>query len=150
LWRDIIPAAMDIDGYLLHSDPGHHVRRIRAGHKAVRRYARVGLLLSCILVMGCASAEQQRQQHMEAKQRFANVMNQMVGKTPYETILGDWGPPSDRKETATEISGLWGDQLVGAPAVISQRVKYQDWHVRMVFDRRSLLLKSWEEIGSGR
>jgi hypothetical protein len=117
---------------------------------AVMRYASLGLLLFCILVIGCASAEQKRKQHMEAKQRFTTVMNQMIGKTTYEKIIGDWGPPSDRRETGSEISGLWEDQLVGGPVVISQTTNYQGWRVRMVFDRKSMLLKSWEEIGSDR
>ena len=116
----------------------------------VRFYSAFGLLLCCALMAGCVSMEQQG----EAKRRFATQMNGLVGQLTYEDVSLNWGPPTDRHETASEIAGVWEDtsgygSLTFNPEKnLGGGTGYHGWRVRMVFDRKSMRLKSWEELGS--
>jgi len=108
------------------------------------------VLLLGLLLSGCASDAQQR---TEERLVFEGMLNRSVGQMTYEQILGFFGPPNDRTETAASISAVWED-----PTSAGFRMDRPDGgtgglsrlhgeRVRMVFDRRTQLMKSWDYPG---
>ena len=108
------------------------------------------VLLLSLLLTGCMSDEKRQ---MEERLVFEGMLNRSVGQTTYEQILGFFGPPTDRTETAASISAVWED-----PTEHGFRMDRSDGgsgglsrlhgeRVRMVFDRRTQLLKSWDYPG---
>ena len=108
------------------------------------------LLLGLLLMTGCVSDKKQRQ---EERLVFEGMMNRFVGQTTYEQVLGFFGPPSERTETASSITAVWEDPTSkgfrmdrsdGGSGGLS---RLQSERVRMVFDRRTQLVKSWDYPG---
>jgi hypothetical protein len=108
------------------------------------------LLLGLLLMTGCVSDEKQRQ---EDRLVFEGMMNRSVGQMTYEQILGFFGPSSERTETANSITAVWEDPTStgfrmdrsdGGPGELS---RLHGERVRMVFDRRTQLMKSWDYPG---
>jgi len=108
------------------------------------------VLLLGLLLTGCASSEKQRQ---EERLVFEGMMNRSVGQTTYEQILGFFGPPTDRTETAANITAVWEDptsngfRMDRPDSGIGGLSRIQGERVRMVFDRRTQLMKSWDYPG---
>ncbi len=105
------------------------------------------VLVLITVLTGCTSSVKKE---ADDKKRFTAGMNAMVGKVTYEQVLTNWGPPSNRKEGGNEISGVW-EQAPGAFSFSSEKnfggdIDYYGWRVKMVFDRKSLVMKSWEEL----
>jgi len=110
----------------------------------------LALLLGLLLVTGCASDEKRRQ---EERLVFEGMMNRSVGQVTYEEVLGFFGPPSDRRETASSITAVWEDptsngfRMDRADGGSGGLSRLHGERVRMVFDRRTQLLKSWDYPG---
>jgi hypothetical protein len=91
--------------------------------------------------------------HREERLVFEGMMNRSVGQATYEQVLGFFGPPNDRTETAASISAVWEDPTSGGfrmdrPDSGSGGLsRLQGERVRMVFDRRTQLMKSWDYPG---
>lgn len=108
------------------------------------------VLLLGLLLTGCMSTEKQ---HQEERLVFEGMMNRSVGQATYEQILGFFGPPTDRTETAVSISAVWEDptsngfRMDRPDSGIGGLSRLQGERVRMVFDRRTQLLKSWNYPG---
>jgi len=113
---------------------------------------RKALALACLLLLGlsaegCVSAEQRRQEEQRA---FESMMARSVGQATYEQILTYFGPPTRKTETTTGITAVWDDPTGygfrkdrpdGSVALFPRQ---QGEPVRMVFDRRTQVLKSWD------
>ncbi len=107
----------------------------------------LALLFGLLLMTGCVSDEKQRQ---EDRLVFEGTMNRSVGQVTYEQILGFFGPPSDRRETASSITAVWEDptsagfRMDRADGGSGGLSRLHGERVRMVFDRRTQLLTSWD------
>lgn len=107
----------------------------------------ISLLLFCLLLAGCISDEQQR---LRERQFLENLLNGSVGKVTYEQVLTTFGPPTDRSETSASITGIWEDlsslgfQRDTPGSGIGGLTTLRGERVRMVFDRRTQLMKSWD------
>ena len=107
----------------------------------------LSLLLFCLLLAGCVSDEQQR---LQERQFLENLLNGSVGKATYEQVLTTFGPPTDKSETSASITGIWEDlssagfQADRPGSGIGGLSSLRGARVRMVFDRRTQLMKSWE------
>jgi len=105
------------------------------------------VLLLGLLLAGCHSDE--LQQRKEERRLFEDMLNRSVGKMTYEQVLGFFGPPSERTETASNITAVWEDPT--SNGFRNDRVdlatgglsRSHGERVRMVFDRRTQLMKSW-------
>lgn len=108
------------------------------------------VLLFGLLLSGCLYDEKQRQ---EERLVFEGMMTRAVGQTTYEQVLGSFGPPSDKTETASSISAVWEDPTSNGfrpdrPDSGSGGLsRLRGERVRMIFDRRTQLLKSWDYPG---
>lgn len=104
------------------------------------------LLLFCLLLTGCVSDDQRREQ----RQFLENMLNGSIGKATYEQVLTTFGPPSEKSETSASITGIWEDmssagfQADTPGSGIGGLSSLRGARVRMVFDRRTQLMKSWE------
>ena len=107
----------------------------------------ISLLLFCLLLAGCVSDEQQR---LQERQLLENLLNGSIGKVTYEQVLTTFGPPADRSETSATITGIWEDmsslgfQRDTPGSGIGGLTSLRAARVRMVFDRRTQLMKSWD------
>ena len=107
----------------------------------------ISLLLFCLLLAGCVSDEQQR---LRERQFLENLLNGSIGKATYEQVLTTFGPPTDRSETSATITGIWEDlssvgfQRDTPGSGIGGLTSLRGERVRMVFDRRTQLMKSWD------
>ena len=107
----------------------------------------ISLLLFCLLLAGCVSDEQQR---LQERQFLENLLNGSIGKATYEQVLTTFGPPTDRSETSATITGIWEDfssagfQRDTPGSGIGGLTSLRAARVRMVFDRRTQLMKSWD------
>ena len=107
----------------------------------------ISLLLFGLLLTGCISDEQQR---LRERQFLENLLNGSVGKATYEQVLTTFGPPSEKSETSATITGTWQDlssagfQADTPGSGIGGFSTLMGARVRMVFDRRTQLMKSWE------
>jgi hypothetical protein len=105
------------------------------------------LLLGLLLMTGCVSDEKQRQ---EERLVFEGMMNRSVGQTTYEQVLGFFGPPTERTETASSITAVWEDptsngfRMDRPDSGTGGLSRFYGERVRMVFDRRTQLMKSWD------
>jgi hypothetical protein len=109
------------------------------------------VLLLGLLLTGCMYDEKRQ---LEERTVFEDMMNRSIGQMTYEEVLGFFGPPSDRRETASSITAVWED-----PTSNGFRMDKSDGgtgglsrlrggeRVRMIFDRRTQLLKSWDYPG---
>ena len=110
--------------------------------------------LACLLLLGlaagCASEEQQRR---EEQREFEGMMARSLGQATYEQILTYFGPPTKKTENASIITAVWDDPTShgfrkdrpdGSVALFPRQ---QGEPVRMVFDRRTQVLKSWDYPG---
>jgi len=108
------------------------------------------VLLLGLLLAGCMSDENR---HREERLVFEGMMNRSIGQATYEQVLGFFGPPNDRTETAASISAVWEDPTstgfrMDRPDSGSGGLsRLQGERVRMVFDRRTQLMKSWDYPG---
>ena len=113
------------------------------------RKSLLGLLLG-LLLAGCMF---DKNQGREERLVFEGMMNRSVGQTTYEQVLGFFGPPTDRTETATSITAVWEDPTSNGFRMDrpdSDKGGLSRLHgerVRMVFDRRTQLMKSWDYPG---
>ena len=107
----------------------------------------ISLLLFFFLFAGCVSDEQQR---VQERQILENLLNGSIGKATYEQVLTTFGPPMEKSETSATITGTWEglssagfrpDTPGSGPGGLSS---LRGARVRMVFDRRTQLMKSWE------
>lgn len=109
----------------------------------------LGLLLG-LLLAGCMLDKNQGQ---EERLVFEGMMNRSVGQNTYEQVLGFFGPPTDRTETATSITAVWEDptsngfRMDRPDSDKGGLSRLQGERVRMVFDRRTQLMKSWDYPG---
>lgn len=109
------------------------------------------VLLLGLLLTGCAAYDEKRKQ--EERLVFEGMMNRSIGQMTYEQVLGFFGPPTDRTETATSISAVWEDPTSNGfrsdrpDNVTGGLSRLQGERVRMIFDRRTQLLKSWDYPG---
>jgi hypothetical protein len=107
----------------------------------------ISLLLFCLLLAGCVSDEQQR---LQERQFLENLLNGSIGKTTYEQVLSTFGPPTEKSETSSTITGVWEDFSSAGfrrdtpGSGIGGLDSLRGARVRMVFDRRTQLMKSWE------
>jgi len=107
-------------------------------------------ILCSLLLAGCLTGEQSSQ---EERLLFEGMMNRSLGQATYEQILGFFGPPTDRTETATNITAIWEDptsngfRMDRPDSGIGGLSRFQGERVRMVFDRRTQLMKSWDYPG---
>ncbi len=107
----------------------------------------ISLLLFCLLLAGCVSDEQQR---LRERQFLENLLNGSIGKATYEQVLTTFGPPTDRSETSATITGIWEDMSSAGfrpdtpGSGIGGLTSLRGTRVRMVFDRRTQLMKSWD------
>lgn len=105
------------------------------------------VLLLGLLLTGCAAYDDKRKQ--EERLVFEGMMNRSIGQMTYEQVLGTFGPPTDRTETATSITGIWEDPTSNGyrsdrpDSVTGGLSRLHGERVRMVFDRRTQLMKSW-------
>jgi len=108
------------------------------------------VLLLSLLLAGCTLYKNQQQ---DERLVFEGMLNRSVGQATYEQVLGSFGPPTDRTETAASITAVWEDPTSngfrpdrpdndkgGLSRLHGERV-------RMVFDRRTQLMKSWDYPG---
>lgn len=108
------------------------------------------VLLLGLLLSGCLSDEQRR---LEERRVFEGMMNRSIGQATYEQILGFFGPPTERTETAGSISAVWEDptsngfRMDRPDSGTGGLSRLHGERVRMVFDRRTQLLKSWDYPG---
>jgi hypothetical protein len=108
------------------------------------------VLLLGLLLTGCMSDEKQ---HQEERLVFEGMMNRSVGQATYEQVLGLFGPPTDRTETAASISAVWEDptsngfRMDRPDSGTGGLSRLRGERVRMVFDRRTQLMKSWDYPG---
>jgi hypothetical protein len=108
------------------------------------------LFLFSLALDGCVSDGQERS---EERLVFEGMMNRSVGQVTYEQVLGFFGPPSERTETATSITGFWEDptsngfRMDRSDGGTGGLTRLRGERVRMVFDRRTQLLKSWDYPG---
>ena len=108
------------------------------------------VLLLGLLLTGCMSNEKQRQ---EERLVFEGMMNRSVGQATYEQVLGSFGPPTDRTETAASITAVWEDptsngfRMDRPDSDKGGLSRLQGERVRMIFDRRTQLMKSWDYPG---
>ncbi|TAL11982.1 MAG: hypothetical protein EPO02_02945 [Nitrospirae bacterium] len=106
------------------------------------------VLLLGLLLTGCAAYDEKRRQ--EERLVFEGMMNRSIGQTTYEQVLGFFGPPTDRKETASSITAVWEDptssgfRMDRPDSATGGLSRLQGERVRMIFDRRTQLLKSWD------
>jgi len=113
------------------------------------RKSLLGLLLA-LLLAGCML---DKNQGREERLVFEGMMNRSVGQTTYEQVLGFFGPPTDRTETATSITAVWEDptsngfRMDRPDSDKGGLSRLQGERVRMVFDRRTQLMKSWDYPG---
>ena len=81
------------------------------------------------------------------------MMNRSIGQATYEQVLGFFGPPTDRTETATSISAVWEDPTSNGyrpdrpDSTTGGLSRLKGERVRMIFDRRTQLLKLWDYPG---
>ena len=107
----------------------------------------ISLLLFCLLLAGCVSDEQQR---LRERQFLENLLNGSIGKATYEQVLTTFGPPTERSETSATITGIWEDlssvgfQRDTPGSGIGGLASLRGERVRMVFERRTQLMKSWD------
>ena len=64
------------------------------------------VLLLGLLLTGCMSDEKRQ---AEERLVFEGMMNRSLGQATYEQVLGFFGPPTDRRETASIITAVWED-----------------------------------------
>lgn len=108
------------------------------------------VLLFGLLLTGCMYDENRRQ---EERLVFEGMLNRSIGQTTYEQVLGFFGPPTDRMETASSISAVWEDptsngfRMDRSDSSTGGLARLHGERVRMVFDRRTQLLKSWDYPG---
>ena len=108
------------------------------------------VLLIGLLLSGCLSDEKRRQ---EERLVFEGMMNRSVGQATYEQVLGFFGPPTERTETASSISAVWEDptsngfRMDRSDGGTGGLSRLHGERVQMVFDRRTQLLKSWDYPG---
>jgi hypothetical protein len=108
------------------------------------------VLLLGLLLSGCLSNEKQRQ---EERLVFEGMMTRSVGQATYEQILGSFGPPSEKTENASSISAVWEDPTSNgyrpdrSDSGSGGLSRLRGERVRMIFDRRTQLLKSWDYPG---
>lgn len=108
------------------------------------------VLLLGLLLAGCASDAQQR---LEERLVFEGMLNRSVGQMTYEQILGFFGPPTDKTETAGSISAVWEDptsngfRMDRPDSGTGGLSRLYGERVRMIFDRRTQLMKSWDYPG---
>jgi hypothetical protein len=108
------------------------------------------VLLLGLLLTGCGGSISDEQQRMDERRVFEGLMDRSVGQATYERVLGLFGPPSERTETASTITAVWEDPT--GNGFRSDRVdlktgglsSFRGERVRMVFDRRTQLMKSWD------
>ena len=109
--------------------------------------ATISLVLFCLLLGGCVSDERQR---LEERQILETILNGSIGKATYEQIMSSFGPPSERTETSASITGIWEDMSAAGfrrdtpGSGIGGMASLRGERVRMVFDRRTQLMKSWD------
>jgi hypothetical protein len=107
----------------------------------------ISLLLFCLLLAGCVSDEQQR---LRERQFLENLLNGSIGKATYEQVLTTFGPPTEKSETSATITGTWEDMSAAGfrpdtpGSGVGGLASLRGERVRMVFDRRTQLMKSWE------
>jgi hypothetical protein len=108
------------------------------------------VLLLGLLLTSCLSADELAQQSKKDRLEFEKIMNRSVGHDTYEHIIGFFGPPTERTETASTITAVWedptsngfrNDRVDTATGGLSRS---HGERVRMVFDRRTQLMKSWD------
>lgn len=108
------------------------------------------VLLIGLLLTGCIPDEKRIQ---EERLVFEGMLNRSLGQATYEQILGFFGPPTDRTETAASISAVWEDptssgfRMDRPDSATGGLSRLQGERVRMIFDRRTQLLKSWDYPG---
>ncbi len=108
------------------------------------------VLLLGLLLTGCLSDEKR---HQEERLVFEGMMNRLIGQATYEQILGFFGPPTDRTETAGGVSAVWEDptskgfRMDRPDSDTGGLSRLHGERVRMVFDRRTQLMKSWDYPG---
>jgi hypothetical protein len=107
----------------------------------------ISLLLFCLLLAGCASDEQRR---LQERQFLENLLNGSIGKATYEQVLTTFGPPTEKSETSATITGTWEDlsaagfQRDTPGSGVGGLSSLRGERIRIVFDRRTQLMKSWE------
>ena len=112
------------------------------------------VLLLGLLFTGCAMyGEYDEKRKQEERLVFEGMLNRSIGQTTYEQVLGFFGPPTDRTETAASISAVWEDptsngfRMDRPDSGTGGLSRLHGERVRMVFDRRTQLLKSWDYPG---
>ena len=106
------------------------------------------VLLLSLLLTSCLSDE--LQQRKEERRLFEDMLNRSVGKMTYEQVLGFFGPPTERTENASIITGVWEDptsngfRMDRPDSGTGGLSRFYGERVRMVFDRRTQLMKSWD------
>jgi len=107
----------------------------------------ISLLLFCLLLAGCTSDKERR---LQERQFLENLLNGSIGKATYEQVLTTFGPPAEKSETSATITGTWEDlsaagfQRDTPGSGVGGLSSLRGDHVRMVFDRRTQLMKSWD------
>jgi len=107
----------------------------------------ISLLLFCLLLAGCTSDKERR---LQERQFLENLLNGSIGKATYEQVLTTFGPPADKSETSATITGTWEDlsaagfQRDTPGSGVGGLSSLRGDRVRMVFDRRTQLMKSWD------
>ena len=108
------------------------------------------VLVISLLLTGCMSDEKRQ---MEERLVFEGMMNRSVGQATYEQVLGFFGPPTEKTENASSISAVWEDptsngfRMDRPDSGTGGLSRLHGERVRMVFDRRTQLLKSWDYPG---
>jgi hypothetical protein len=111
------------------------------------------VLLLGLLLAGCGGSISDELQRTNERRAFEGMMERSVGQATYERILGLFGPPSERTETASNITAVWEDptsngfRMDRPDSGTGGLSRLQGERVRMVFDRRTQLLKSWDYPG---
>lgn len=105
------------------------------------------LFLLGLLLTGCVPDEQRRR---EERLVFEGMLTRSVGQATYEQVLGFFGPPTDKTENASSITAVWEDptsngfRMDRSDSGTGGLTRLKGERVRMVFDRRTQLLKSWD------
>ena len=108
------------------------------------------VLLLSLLLTGCTL---DKNQSREERLVFEGMMDRSIGQTTYEQVLGSFGPPTDRTETAASITAVWEDlassgfRMDRPDSDKGGLSRLGGERVRMVFDRRTQLMKSWDYPG---